>query len=80
MMSNSVKPTMRKKLGYRMALPAWRVIGVQRSKRGEDETISREEIEGIFEDELRRKRRSKGSKSQAPQKSRNAASPLILKN
>ncbi|SMR71622.1 hypothetical protein SAMN04488030_1010 [Aliiroseovarius halocynthiae] len=80
MMSNLGKPTLRKKLSYRMALPTWRVFGVQRHKRVEDETISREEIEGIFEDELRRKRRSKGPKSQAPQKSRNTAVPLILKN
>lgn len=76
MMSNSVKPTMGKKLSDRIALVGWRDIGVQQRKRGEEETISREEIEGIFQEELRRERRANRSKPSAA----SAGGRLILKN
>lgn len=38
---------------YRMVFPAWRILTVRVEQDDSDDTVSREEIEGIFEDVLR---------------------------
>lgn len=38
---------------YRMAFPAWRPFTTQAAQGASDDTITREELEGIFKDVLR---------------------------
>ncbi|WP_282064615.1 hypothetical protein [Aliiroseovarius marinus] len=53
MKSTAAKSSTQKGFTYRMVLPAWRLFGVRVDKVEREEKVSREEIEGIFNDVLR---------------------------
>lgn len=45
----------RRSMAYRVAIPAWRLVGIHVTQETPDETVSRDEIELLFSDVLRRK-------------------------
>ena len=54
MKAANTKTSLQKGFTYRMVLPAWRLFGVRVEEDEGKDKVSREEIEGIFDDVLRK--------------------------